>query len=682
MAKLATKKTGSKPTNPVASAIEIIRDIPTWLSDVKLNVAMIAIVSFLLYANTLFHDYTQDDAIVIYDNMYTTRGISGASGILGKDTFFGFFKEEGKAALVSGGRYRPFTLLMFAVENQIFGSVRKDAQGNPMIDTAGNAILEYPKFIGHFFNIFWYMLTSILLYFTLRRLLRSKGEDVMNVVSFLATMLFVVHPIHTEAVANIKGRDEIMALLGSLAALYFSFRAYDEKKSYWHILSAVVFFIALMSKENAIMFLAIVPLAYWFFTEAEFPTIVKQTLPLVAGAAAFLFVRGAVIGWQFGGTPMELMNNPYLKFVNGEYISFDAGEKMATIIFTLGKYVQLLFAPITLTHDYYPRHIEIMSFANPLALLSLFLYIGLTYFSFKSLKTKNVAGFGVAFYLLTMLIISNLLFPIGTNMSERFMFMPSVGFCLALAYVLYNFFKNVNVLLAILTIVCGLFALKTVTRNFVWKDNFTLFLTDVETSQNSAKLQNASGGELITQSLTEKDEKKKNEMLNKAIGHLDKAIKIHPTYRNAYLLLGNAHNYLKNYDKSIAAYEGCMKLDPSYQEAKNNLGLTYRDAGKYKGEHDHDVVKAIFYLEKAYQTLPKDPEVVRLLGVANGVSGNAPKALQWFLKSVEVSPNNAHCWWDLGTAYQAMGDGAKSKEARAKAYQLDANIEENMKKPQ
>jgi hypothetical protein len=58
--------------------------------------------AFLLYINTLFHDYTQDDAIVIYDNMFTEKGISGISGHLNNDTFFGFFKTEGKAKLIIG----------------------------------------------------------------------------------------------------------------------------------------------------------------------------------------------------------------------------------------------------------------------------------------------------------------------------------------------------------------------------------------------------------------------------------------------------------------------------------------------------------------------------------------------------------------------------------------------------
>jgi len=103
----------------------------------KIVSALLMIFCFLLYGNTLNHDYTQDDAIVIYDNMYTTQGISGIPGILKYDTFKGFFKVEGKDKLVSGGRYRPFTLIMFALEWQLFkkqkltetGQVAKDANG-------------------------------------------------------------------------------------------------------------------------------------------------------------------------------------------------------------------------------------------------------------------------------------------------------------------------------------------------------------------------------------------------------------------------------------------------------------------------------------------------------------------------------------------------------------------------
>jgi protein O-mannosyl-transferase len=672
-------KTSSENPEILQTAIAVL---PDWLKNPILQLAIIGILSCVLYANTFSHDYTQDDAIVIYDNMYTTKGVKGISGILGKDTFFGFFKEEGKQNLVSGGRYRPFTLVMFAIENQIFGTVKKDDKGNVIVDKDKDPVIEYSKFWGHFFNVFWYMITCMVVLITLRRLLKDQREDIANIVPFVATLIFTAHPIHTEAVANIKGRDEIIALLGSLSALYFAIKAYEKSNFSWAILSAVFFFIGIMSKENSVAFLAVIPMAFWFFTKADLGKIIKYTAPAFVSMVVFLIFRFQAIGAQFGGEPpVELMNNPYLKFVNGQYIPFSFGEKFAAITFTLGKYIQLLFAPFTLTHDYYPRHIEIMGMGNLSVLLSLAIYIALLYFAFKGFFQKSIVSFGILFFLATMFIISNVLFPIGTNMSERFMFMPSVGFSLVIAYLLLKLVKKTNIVLAVTSLVFLVFSFLTISRNFVWRSNYSLFLTDVKTSVNSAKLQNAAGGELITQSLLENSEVKRNEMQTEAVGHLEKAIKIHPTYRNAYLLLGNAHNYLKNYDKSIKAYEDGLKVDPTYVDLKNNLAVTYREAAKGMGEKGNPS-GALSLLEKAYSMNQKDAETIRLLGVANGMSGNAPKALEWFDMCVKMNPQNAHAWWDLGTAYIGVNNMAKSNESRAKALQLDPNIVQNMQKPQ
>ena len=94
-------------------------------TNTRLHLLIISIASFLLYANTFAHEYAQDDAIVITDNMYTQDGIKGIPGLLNKDTFFGFFKVEGKAALVAGGRYRPFSLITFAIEQEILEVIRQ-----------------------------------------------------------------------------------------------------------------------------------------------------------------------------------------------------------------------------------------------------------------------------------------------------------------------------------------------------------------------------------------------------------------------------------------------------------------------------------------------------------------------------------------------------------------------------
>ena len=95
---------------------------PAFFSNTLLQSMLLFAFSFLLYANTLTHGFVQDDAIVITDNMFTSKGVDGIPGILSKDTFFGFFKVEGKENLVSGGRYRPLTLVLFALLYQLVGN--------------------------------------------------------------------------------------------------------------------------------------------------------------------------------------------------------------------------------------------------------------------------------------------------------------------------------------------------------------------------------------------------------------------------------------------------------------------------------------------------------------------------------------------------------------------------------
>lgn len=643
-----------------------------WTINTRLHKWFIFAFAFLLYGNTLTHEYTQDDAIVIYDNMFTTEGFSGIPGILKYDTFYGFFKVEGKDKLVAGGRYRPLTLVMFAVEYELFGN-------NPIV--------------GHLGNILLYGFLGIILYLLLVKLFRARGDLPSGAfIAFLTTLFFMVHPVHTEVVANIKGRDEIMTLLGSLAALLLSIKAFQEKKDWLNILVGVIFFLALLAKENAITFLAVVPLTYFIFTKAKFTEIAKQSLPFLVGAIVFLIIRGQVLGGNFGGeVSMELMNNPFLKIENGRWVELAFGEKMATIVYTLGKYVQLLIFPHPLTHDYYPRHIDIMTWGNWQVILSTLLYLGMGILGLIGLLKKRLWSYGILYYLITLSVVSNVVFPIGTNMSERFLFMPSVGFCLGIVALILplqaRLFgsqpklnasrggealgKKLNSVLVIGGFVLLLLSAKTIHRNFAWKSNFTLFTTDVEVSKNSAKLRNSVGGDLTAEAIKVKDAAKRTAMLQEAIGHLKEAIKIHPTYKNAYLLLGNAHNYLKQYDQAIAYYDQALRLDPSYPDAFNNRAITYRDAGLFFGQQQGDLQKSIQYLTEAQKALPNDYETVFGLGVAQGMSGNLTKAIELFEKTTQLQPNSVGAWRNLGNAYMNAGDAERGNVALQRAKALE-----------
>lgn len=648
------------------SANKIINELPAWWTNTSLHATVLFVLAFLLYANTITHGYTQDDAIVLYDNMFTTDGVSGIGGLLTNDTFFGFFKEAGKANLVEGGRYRPLTLIQFAIGWELFG------------DT---------PWVYHLMNVLWYAVTCVMVYFLLLRLLnRYQNQLYIVFIALASSLLFLAHPIHVEAVANIKGRDEIMTLLGSLAALYLSLRAFDEQKNWLNWVAAIVFFLGLMAKENAITFLAVVPLSFYIFRNISVVKSLQQTIPFLVLAAIYLGIRFYILGFGLGDASGELMNNPYLKLENGQWIPFSFGEWSATIMFTLGKYIQLLIFPHPLTHDYYPRQIDLMNWSDVGVLLSAVLYIGMLGYALFRLPKRDPISYAILYYLITLSIVSNIVFPIGTNMGERFLFVPSLGFCLFIALLLWRLAKKMNAKAAVqqlrqlripFTIVLILFvgyAAKSFTRNFVWIDNYTLFTTDVENSPNSAKVQNSAAGALLDRASDLENEQERQRLANRALGHAQKAIEIHPTYKNAYLLLGNANIYLKQYDAAVQAYETALQLDPNYRDAQNNVAIAYREAGRYFGEQLGDTEKAIAYLERARQSSPQDVETLRLLGIAYGIAGQPNKTIELLDQAVKLQPDNASILYNLGAAYGQIGQAERAQEYLNRAQAIDPTI--------
>lgn len=637
---MAKKKVAAKSNK--SNTVDSIKFVDKWKW-------LIPVLAILLYANTLGHEYTQDDAIVIYDNMYTQQGVKGIPGLLKYDTFRGFFKEEGKAKLVSGGRYRPLTPIMFAIEYQIFGK-------NP--------------FVGHLMNVLLYAFLGFLIFHVLSRMLTGPfDEDVATWIAFIAALLYVAHPIHTEAVANIKGRDEIMSMMGSIAAIGLGLKYLKESKLKYLVGIFVCFFLGLMSKETTITFLAVWPLAILLFRKGQWGASIKPWMAMFAGTILFLVIRTSVLGMDFGGTPMELMNNPYLKLEGSRYVPFTGAEKLATIFYTLGKYIWLLIFPHPLTHDYYPRHIDIMDFGNMGVIFSFVGYVALAFIAWKSWKKHPVVTFAIGFFIITLSIVSNIVFPIGTNMSERFMFMPSLGYTLLISYAMITWLRkyvSLKSLLGIVGVITLLYSVKTVTRNMVWKNDFTLFTTDVNTSTRSAKMLNAAGGALSTEAYDLPEGPKKTEMLNRAIGYLNKALEIHPGYKNAAMLLGNSHVYKREYPQAIQAYERGLTIAPGDVSMQKNLAVAYREAGKDAGEKENDLAKAIRYLNRSVSINDQDMETMRLLGVAYGISQNPSEAIKYFQIVADKLPNKRN-FQNLSQAYKSNRNEAKAEEYAQKA---------------
>lgn len=212
---------------------------------------IIFMVPLVIYFQSTGFGYVLDDQIVITDNNFVQKGVQGIPELLHTESMTGYFGEQ--KDLVEGNRYRPFSLITFALEYEIVGKLSPG--------------------LSHWINIILYGLTGLLLFRVLSMMFRKRKEDHWWMsLAFVTALLFTAHPIHSEAVANIKGRDEIMALFFSLATLYAALRFMDYKKIMWLIASCGLFFLGLLSKENSITFLAVIPATIYFFSNRKWKT--------------------------------------------------------------------------------------------------------------------------------------------------------------------------------------------------------------------------------------------------------------------------------------------------------------------------------------------------------------------------------------------------------------------------
>ncbi len=551
MAKNVNKKKSKPQKKATTRETRALKGKRSWMfPSNKLPLFVILGLAFLLYGNTLMNGYAIDDSVTNLDNKFVAQGFGGISDILSHDTFIG--KTGKKLVIVAGSRYRPLSVVTFAMEHAIFG---------------------YNPTVGHLVNLLLYGFTGCLIFLLLSRLLQ-KHEPLRWYLSipFITAVLFLLHPVHTEVVANIKGRDEILALIGSLFALIYTIRYLETKQAKYLAFTAIAFFLGLMSKENTITFLAIIPLTVYVFTKYNLKKNLVAFAPIGVMTVLYLALRQSIVGGGGDSMTDSLINNPFL----GASIA----EKYGTICYTFGEYLRLLFFPHPLTYDYYPYHIGLTGFGL-VSILSLLLYVGLGVFALLKLPSKSVVAYGILFYLITFSIVSNVFVNIGVFMGERFLYFPSLGFCIVIAWLLVEglkrFFpskeKQIPVLLGIIGLTGVLFAGKTIVRNFDWKDNFTLVSKDIQVSDNSAKCNYALGEMYLKQALAENDKTIKNQTLNQAIPLLEKAIEIYPEYKSAHSKLGDTYYYLGDFRKSIDANINLIRVAPKESTVQNVMAL-------------------------------------------------------------------------------------------------------------
>lgn len=573
---------------------------------------IIITIAFIGYGSSLINDYALDDFIVLVKNKYVQSGFAGIGKILSQDTFAGM--TEGNIMVLAGGRYRPLSLVTFAIEHQLFGN---------------------SPFLSHFINVLLYAFTGLVLFSLLKKILPGKNSFALSV-----TLLFMVMPIHSEAIINIKGRDDILCFLFLLMSIKSLFNYLQSEKITQLSLSLLFYFLSLMSKETAVTFVAIIPLTLYFFSAQSILKILKTTVPYLLFTMFFIGLRYAATKDNNGTISNDLFNNPF--------ILMTASQHYATVFFSWLIYLQLTFLPIHLSYDYNFNQIPATDFSDWLVLFSIALHVALIAIAMLLLKRKSLYAFGILFYFITFSILSNLIINIGAPIAERFMYIPSLGICIVVVKLFYDVAAIISksneskALLyggyGLLSVIILLGVCRTTLRGFDWKDNHTLFIADVKSVPNNSKA-NLNAGLAYTEIAQNLKSPAKEQTLDSAKKYLLRGIKIYPQFLDGYINMGVVYNWVGNYDSAEVWWNRARAINPG-----SNLLTTY------------DKVLANYYLQR---------------GLKKGTEKNYSDCIVELLHAYKYDSLNTEITYNLGGVYFTINDFANAKLYWEKTMQIN-----------
>lgn len=340
----------------------------------KIAMIIIGIVGFVFYITSIDNEYALDDGIIIHQNDHVLKGVRGIQGILTKDAYESFYRRMCATDQLAGGRYRPLSVVSFAIEQEFMGAYRSglymqvadlnqngvldkekvnyvspcgrpesNYEYNDFVDLNGDGNAQpnecyscwdlnkdfknqfdedlnidgvfnevdcqvYHADVRHFNNIWTFALGCMFLYLVFSRYFFRTNQD----LAFLAALLFTMHPIHSEAIANVKSRDEIFSLIFISLTFFYAFRYIELKRLPDLIWGCVMFLLALLSKEYAVMLLALIPLAVLSFTENDVDLkaylrskLGLQVLTVIGCAVLMIIVHKVVIDDISGSKGMK-----------------------------------------------------------------------------------------------------------------------------------------------------------------------------------------------------------------------------------------------------------------------------------------------------------------------------------------------------------------------------------------
>ncbi|MEP6991995.1 MAG: tetratricopeptide repeat protein [bacterium] len=499
-------------------------------------------IAALLYANTLHHGYALDDYPTIYGNRLTMAGVRGIPTLLHTAYWYGL---DG----LNDWLYRPLSLVTFALEWQV---------------------APHAPALGHAVNVALYALTGFVLF----RLLCSLFRDADPRVPLAIALLWIAHPTHTEVVANIKSRDELLAFLFSLLTLHASVRFALEPRRRHLLLVALWYALALLSKESPIVLVAVIPMTLYVFTTASTRRLAGVMAPIAVVTACYLVVRGTVLTSLAGSGPIALIDNSLVA-------APDRSHRLATAFYVGAQYVRLLFFPLVLSSDYSYPQVPIVGFDNPVALGSLVVHVALLAWGSMRLWRRDAVGYGILFYLLGMALVANVLFLTHSTMADRFLYAPSLGVVMAVIVVLHRALGRIAFAGVVMALVLAA-AARTWTRNPDWRNDTTIFAADARHAPNSARVHFLRGNHLVQELKAGHIPPDAAQVVYAtALAEFRRAIALYPAYPEPHMGIGDAYLAAQDYTAAVAWYRELTRRNPRFAVGYYFLGVAFDGLGAH-----------------------------------------------------------------------------------------------------
>lgn len=528
---------------PKAAPVKSSTSISGW--SIRLLLSLLAL---LLYGNTLTFDYALDDEVLILKNEAVQKGVNGIPEIL----------SPGKVYENSIQPFRPVASALFAIERSLAG--RSAA-------------------FGHFISLLLYVINLQLLFTLLQRLFRQ----VHTLFLALIVALFAAHPIHSEVVANIKSQDELLAAAFGLLA-WLKFLPKQENVSIGRsdvITGSLYFFLAQLSKESAIAFALIIPASRILVLKQPPGSTLLHAVPLLVLGLIFLWIRSLYVPFSIDASADPLLAN----VLNG---AKNMGETSATKMVILLQFLRAVFLPWPMSWDYSFNEIPVSTWSQLTPWLGLLLYTLLMVVVLFRFRQWPIVSFCILFFFISTSPTNNLFFTTGSTFAERFLYVPSIAFCIVLVFLIAKALKTDirqfpehgrrPLFLVVGTLVLAGSVL-TVVRASDWRNNKTLFSADILHAPNSTRTHYSLASELMKEAQRSVDYRKRTELLNESAASFDRSIAIHPGNFQAWYNYGLNRALAGDTVKAVNCYRRSIELSPTYQVAMNNLAVIYDAQG-------------------------------------------------------------------------------------------------------